>query len=215
MSETIQAVAITGLVSLLATYVGPFFSARANRKQEATTRRRQTASELRPLAVSALVLSRRTVTLTQKEFSALEGGQALLDTFDGLTVDGRSALREARAEVKVALTELELSTDDPSITQAVVSQRLALEMLELMVTRARQLFRANVANNGVLTDALTEVTAEVPELIDTATVSVHTTSAVLQKLTALDPSEKEPSAATRQLLQETRDLLLRAEQVRL
>lgn len=207
MSETVQAVAITGLVSLLATYVGPFFAARATRKQEAITRRRQTASELRPLAVSVLVLSRRVIALSEKEFAAIKAGPSVLERFDALNVDGRDALREARADAKTALTELELSSDDPAVTQALVSQRLSLEVLDLSLGSSRQDLRADGEGSTVFNN--------IPEVIDTAKEHIHRVSSALQKLTALDPSTRKPEADAQKLLDETRALLLTAEKVRL
>lgn len=136
MSETLQAVIITGVVTLAAAMDGQLLAGWTSRSVAREERRLRAAQELRPLAVEALDSLNGVVVATNLEHETIgKWGQQLqenprLRPYEvGLHDDAEprtAAAREARDRAHRAVLALELSTDDARLSEEIASIRLTL-----------------------------------------------------------------------------------------
>lgn len=216
MSETLQAVIITGVVTLAAAMGGQLLAGWTSRSVAREERRLRAAQELRPLAVEALDALNRVVGATNREHETIgELGQRLqenprLRPYEvGLHDDAEpttAAAREALERAHRAVLALELSTDDARLSEEIASVRFTLATIRSSTIH----YRLDVGDPGaamVGQDAWTAVMnleRQLPQLTE-----------ALQPLTSLLRAGPHPRAWIRRAQARRRIETLRAELHRL
>lgn len=140
MSETLQAVIITGFVTLAAATGGQLLAGWTSRSVAREERRLRVAQELRPLAVEALAALSGVVAATNVEHQKISQlGQRLQENPQLTPYEVRlhddaeptaAAAIEARERAQRALLALELSTNDAPLAEGIASTRFSLAMIQ-------------------------------------------------------------------------------------